>query len=987
MKGNKAIKVLHEIFHGFGRIRIDSDDTEPAKLSQLSQPRKQSTQPRHPKSHSGSKPIAQQNSKTRVKQIRGENGAKVSSTIPYPTQASSPASSPSKRGFTTSPSDAPHAEQCQGITKQAKRCTRRVKLDKVETGEDFHRFCHQHGKDILTQKGFFNKRGVWIEFDFWIPQQRLSTFTQIQLRLTMEKPIAHADVAGWIYVYSMPQTARHAEYKVGRTNNINRRIDNWSYIRHLQRIQVYSPIHYTAHNTQLHSVAAPSAILHPCAVGVVYCAILNSLTLMDVAIEEGRQRLLPLDNDDEENGLQAVVFADSFNSRFKPFTATKPRCLLPLVNVPMLAWTLESLAAAGIGHVFLFTCTHADQIKEWLRNSHFSSAHSTLTVTPIVSTTSVSAGDAIRELDAKQLIRTDFVLISGDVVSTVDIHRVVAEHKERRKSNKDAIMTMVVKRVGASHRLRPPAESPVFVISPENHQLHTYSTIAHPSTTKSATHKRISIPEESLEAVDVLLLFTENFDYQDLRHDFINGILTSDLLGKTIHVHAIEDEEGGYAARVMDSRSYDAISQDIISRWTYPMVPDECMPGSDRLLHHRGHRYYGKQGVNVAESARVGVCSVLGSHCTVAAHSTLDRSVLGQGVAVGENTQLSHSYIWNKTSIGSGCSIYQSIVADGVVIEDDVSLHTGCFVGHGVRLLKGTSLPPYTRVGSERWSEDSEADGSDEEHSNHLDKKRAAILGPSSTAYLWPSDKVDMEVEDVDSSDDDEEAALSMRYSRIGMSAGTAAAHSTSSLSTISGGESDESEEDDDELHHATDNLTLENAGKVGAAADFAHECTQSLERAFEEGHTSENAAIELKTLRMASNVPLGEVRKVVVDFCLSKVETEAGEGVQAYKAVEDVLGRWAPLVVEMTKEDQTHTVLLAQQFCAIHHASHANIFLAVLRALYEYEIVTEDAFFAWYKLDQARADGGIKSLWDKSRRFIEALLEAESESEESESE
>lgn len=53
----------------------------------------------------------------------------------------------------------------QGITKQAKRCTRRVKLDKVETGEDFQRFCHQHGKDILTQKGFFNKRGVWIEFD------------------------------------------------------------------------------------------------------------------------------------------------------------------------------------------------------------------------------------------------------------------------------------------------------------------------------------------------------------------------------------------------------------------------------------------------------------------------------------------------------------------------------------------------------------------------------------------------------------------------------------------------------------------------------------------------------------------------------------------------------------------------------------------------------------------------------------------------------
>lgn len=52
----------------------------------------------------------------------------------------------------------------------------------------------------------------------------VTRYTSIQL-LTI---ISHADVAGWIYVYSMPQTARHAEYKVGRTNNINRRIDNWS---------------------------------------------------------------------------------------------------------------------------------------------------------------------------------------------------------------------------------------------------------------------------------------------------------------------------------------------------------------------------------------------------------------------------------------------------------------------------------------------------------------------------------------------------------------------------------------------------------------------------------------------------------------------------------------------------------------------------------------------------------------------------------------
>ncbi|TIC15326.1 nucleotide-diphospho-sugar transferase [Wallemia mellicola] len=729
-----------------------------------------------------------------------------------------------------------------------------------------------------------------------------------------------------------------------------------------------------------------------------------------------------VENEDEEQGLQAIVFADSFNARFKPLTDKKPRCLLPLVNVPMLAWTLESLAAAGIRHVFLFTCTHADQIKEWLnqsRKSHFSSALSTLAVTPIVSTTSVSAGDAIRELDAKQLIRTDFVLISGDVVSTIDIQKIVDEHKERRKTNKDAIMTMVTKRVGASHRLsihpRPPAESPVFVIDPSNNQLHSYTTLAHPSLSSGATHKRVNIPSEALEAaelqirndladcyidicsVDVLLLFTENFDYQDLRLDFINGILTSDLLGKTIHMHTIEDETGGYAGRVMDGRSYDAISKDIISRWTYPMVPDESMPDSERLHHQRGHRYFGKDNVQIGESASISVCSVIGSQSKLSDKSKIERSVIGQSVQIGESSRISHSYIWNKASIGNSCDISESIIAESARIGDQVIISNGCFVGENVTIASGTKLPPFTRVGTTRWNqeeEDEEDEAEKGEYSayymsiaNVFLEERLKILGEESNGYLWPSDKVDMQIDEIDSDDEeDEDFQLSMKYSRMGARPPSPALSTSSSLSTISNGGSDEENDDDeDDINDAVEGLTLENAGKVGAAADFSHECVQSLERAFEEGHTSENAAIELKTLRMASNVQLSQVRKVVIDFCMSRISTTDGQPV---KAVEAVFGRWAQLVIEMTKEDQSQAILIAQEYCARHPQSHLSIFLAVLRIFYEYEIASEETIFAWYKSQPARgeSESDMRVLWEKSRRFIEALLEADSESEEEES-
>lgn len=58
----------------------------------------------------------------------------------------------------------------------------------------------------------------------------------------------------------------------------------------------------------------------------------------------------------------------------------------------------------------------------------------------------------MRELDSKQIITSDFILVTGDVVSTIPIQDVLQEHKARRKVNKDCIMTMVLKPAGPKDR-------------------------------------------------------------------------------------------------------------------------------------------------------------------------------------------------------------------------------------------------------------------------------------------------------------------------------------------------------------------------------------------------------------------------------------------------------------------------------------------------------------------------------------------------------
>ena len=65
-----------------------------------------------------------------------------------------------------------------------------------------------------------------------------------------------------------------------------------------------------------------------------------------------------------------------------------------------------------------------------------------------------SAGDAMRDIYTRGLVTGDFILVMGDLVSNINLDEVVRVHRARRKVNKDAIMTMVVKEAAVEHRTR-----------------------------------------------------------------------------------------------------------------------------------------------------------------------------------------------------------------------------------------------------------------------------------------------------------------------------------------------------------------------------------------------------------------------------------------------------------------------------------------------------------------------------------------------------
>ncbi|CCO28051.1 translation initiation factor eIF-2B epsilon subunit [Rhizoctonia solani AG-1 IB] len=690
---------------------------------------------------------------------------------------------------------------------------------------------------------------------------------------------------------------------------------------------------------------------------------------------------------DEEDVLQAVILADSFNTKFEPLSVDTPRVLLPVCNAPLLDWTFESLASAGVDEVFVFCVAHVDQIKEAIGNSQWSKPSSGMSITTIVSREARSVGDAMRELDAKQILTSDFVLLTGDVVSNIRLDEVIKEHKERRKVSKDAIMTCVVKEVGKTHRSKPVSEKNIFVLDAHTNECVYYEyQQANPPKQKFSflreifnKHPDVDVRTDLMDcsidicSVDVPVLFTENFDYQDLRKDFMHGVLTSDILGKTMHCHIAR---GGYAARVRDTRSYAAVrhvkihksrkivltpilisSKDIISRWSFPLVPDNNHPAQHYYDYRAGNKYIAKRA-DLSRNSRVGKNTMIGPSTRVEDDAFVNNSVLGASCEVGSGSTVSGSYLFDNIQIG---------------IERGVKIAKGCIIGKGVALGEGTVLPPFTRVSKEQPEDIEEWGQSDE-----------VELGAGSSAWVWPDDKYRESIEAESEDEEEEETFANVRLGRLADTCSDIETYESDQASTLA------SESDSDispPISPTSSTSELPAIPSLDSAADFQSECTQSLKRAFDEEHTIDNAAIELKTLRMASNVPLPQVREAAIAFIIQKLSDE-GAG---RPEVKKMFARWGGLLKQIGGYDEAETLLQFQKACC-KTPERSRLFPAVLTELYQNELIEEDGLTDWFMDAQSKGanshlNSELHAPYDQLRviggQLLQQLRAQDSESEE----
>ncbi|KAH6682894.1 nucleotide-diphospho-sugar transferase [Halenospora varia] len=689
--------------------------------------------------------------------------------------------------------------------------------------------------------------------------------------------------------------------------------------------------------------------------------------------------------DDREETLQAVILADSFETRFNPFTLETPRCLLPLANTPLIEYTLEFLAMSGVADIYIYCGAHTAEVEKYIQSSKWypqTSPASPFDSLEIVKTTARSVGDAMRDLDARALITGDFLLVHGDLVSNLPIDAALAAHRARRLADKNAIMTMILRTGGlGSHRTKSKGITPVFVVDPTKNRCLHYEEM-HPLQANKyvnidpdllSDHTEIEIRSDLIDCgidictPDVLALWSESFDYEVPRRHFLHGVLKDyELNGKTIHTEIVEEH---YAARVFNLQSYEAISKDVLGRWTYPLVPDSNLLAGQTYKFERGGLCK-ENGVMLARTCKAGKRTVLGKDTSIGDGSMVSNSIIGRRCMIGKNVNIQNAYIWDDAVIGDGSQVDRAIIANEAVVGKKCKIEPGTLLSYGVVIADNTEVKAGARITRAKRKRDDE-EGEDV-------PTDTALVGQTGTGYNF---------DDEDEFSDDESSAFhsNLIYSISHLNI------STESISTISSEVSAASPTTSRSRLSSFAGSISDDGEQGGSNEAFHHDAVAGLVDALREGGDFDSAKLEFMGLRLANNANDHQIRRAIaVAFTKRISQLVETDKIEASKAAAQTFGLTGAKkflqdvgLSEGKDEDQVDFITCLQKDL-VHRSNGATILVAVSQRLYQIEVLEEPAFLTWWEKSEAlgdKEDSEMKRVREKTKVFIDWLKEAEAES------
>ncbi len=357
--------------------------------------------------------------------------------------------------------------------------------------------------------------------------------------------------------------------------------------------------------------------------------------------------------------MKAVIMAGGEGTRLRPLTSNAPKPMLPVANRPMMEHIIDLLRRHGFDEIVVTVAFMANTIKTYFGDG------AEFGVSIVYADEAVPLGTAGSVRNAKEHLDEPFLVISGDVITDIDLTKVIELHVERQ-----AMATIGLVRV------ENPLEFGIVITREDG----TIDRFLEKPTWGQVFSDTIN--------TGIYVLDPAIFDVieADRPVDFSSEVFPALLAAGQPLFGAIAE---GYWEDVGTLDAYLSAHQDVLDQKVLLDIPGfqisdgvwlgegaEVSPEAQLV----GPAIIGP-GCKVEAGCRLGEYVVLGSNVRCLANAELERVVLHDNAYVGRGSRLKGTVVGRSTNIRSGVHTDQ-----GVVLGDEVYVGANAVLGVDVKV-------------------------------------------------------------------------------------------------------------------------------------------------------------------------------------------------------------------------------------------------------------------------------------------------------------
>lgn len=317
--------------------------------------------------------------------------------------------------------------------------------------------------------------------------------------------------------------------------------------------------------------------------------------------------------------MKAMVLAAGFGTRLRPLTQVLPKPMFPILGKPVLEHTLAHLARFGIRDITVNLHHLPAAVQGYFGNGE------TLGVNLHYSHEEAILGTAGGILKARQYLEDGpFVVINSDIITDIDLEKVMAFHQAR-----GAAVTMVLTD-GEVTGIHDPIE------------LDENDRVVH---MPGASSKNIPETTRPVTFTGVQIIEPEIFD----------RIPVNQFCGTTKEIYPEMIEDG----RPVYGYLHTGYWQDMGTREQYLQVHKEILDGKTTLPASAPTAL--PAGVKIVAPVWIGKDCKIDTGATIGPYA-----VLGKGCVVEAGAVVKNSVCWERVQIGQNAKVENSIIATGV---------------------------------------------------------------------------------------------------------------------------------------------------------------------------------------------------------------------------------------------------------------------------------------------------------------------------------